>query len=191
MDLREMGYDDREYGKETWTLRQNEEKRIEAFDKWMWRRLERVNWTDRIRNEVVLKKVGEERMMLKLIGKRKRNCFDEIGDSEMVLREMGLRIRRGLPDIGIIVGENLSKTHPGVQEVDGAPTDPMPTSASQSPSIIEKVLNLVKGIAKLPLDILDTVFNMVAKGLNGISGAIESFGKGGSTAASTPAPKSS
>ncbi|KAJ4449703.1 hypothetical protein ANN_01107 [Periplaneta americana] len=35
--------------------------------------MERVNWTDRIRNEAVLERVGEERMMLKLIRKRKRN----------------------------------------------------------------------------------------------------------------------
>ncbi|KAJ4447989.1 hypothetical protein ANN_09999 [Periplaneta americana] len=61
------------YGEETWTLRRNEEKRIEAFEMWMWKRTERVKWTDRIRNEVVLEKVGEERMMLKLIRKRKRN----------------------------------------------------------------------------------------------------------------------
>ncbi|KAJ4428944.1 hypothetical protein ANN_25940 [Periplaneta americana] len=57
-----------------WTLRRNdEEKRIEAFEMWIWRRMERVTWTDRIRNEAVLEKVGEERMMLKLIRKRKRN----------------------------------------------------------------------------------------------------------------------
>ncbi|KAJ4438507.1 hypothetical protein ANN_14452 [Periplaneta americana] len=40
---------------------------------WIWRRLKRVKWTDRIRNEAVLERVGEERMMLKLIRKRKRN----------------------------------------------------------------------------------------------------------------------
>ncbi|KAJ4438869.1 hypothetical protein ANN_14822 [Periplaneta americana] len=39
---------------------------------WIWRRMESVKWTDRIRNEVVLE-VGEGRMMLKLIRKRKRN----------------------------------------------------------------------------------------------------------------------
>ncbi|KAJ4442676.1 hypothetical protein ANN_04265 [Periplaneta americana] len=43
---------------------------------WIWRRRERVNWADRIRNEAVLKRVGEERMMLKLIRKRKRNWLD-------------------------------------------------------------------------------------------------------------------
>ncbi|KAJ4438008.1 hypothetical protein ANN_13947 [Periplaneta americana] len=61
------------YGTETWTLRQNEEKRIEAFEMWIWRRMERVKWTDRVKNEAVLERVGEERMMLKLIRKRKRN----------------------------------------------------------------------------------------------------------------------
>ncbi|KAJ4446720.1 hypothetical protein ANN_13417 [Periplaneta americana] len=55
------------YGTETWTLRRSEEKRIEAFEMWLWRRMEDVKWTDRIRNEAVLKRVGEERMMLKLI----------------------------------------------------------------------------------------------------------------------------
>ena len=61
------------YGAETWTLRRNEKRRLEAFEMWIWRRLERVKWTDRIRNEAVLERVGETRTMLKLIRKRKRN----------------------------------------------------------------------------------------------------------------------
>ncbi|KAJ4452145.1 hypothetical protein ANN_03663 [Periplaneta americana] len=61
------------HGTETWILRRSEEKRIEAYEMWIWRRMERVKWTDRIRNEAVLERVGEERMMLKLIRKRKRN----------------------------------------------------------------------------------------------------------------------
>ena len=60
------------YGEGTQTLRRNEEKRIEAFEMWMWKRTVRVKWTDRIRNKVVFEKVGEERMMLKLIRKRKK-----------------------------------------------------------------------------------------------------------------------
>ncbi|KAJ4426689.1 hypothetical protein ANN_26487 [Periplaneta americana] len=64
-------------GAETWTLRRNEEKRLEAFEMWIWRRMECVKSTDRIRNEAVLERVGEERMMLKLIRKRKRNCLDQ------------------------------------------------------------------------------------------------------------------
>ncbi|KAJ4436831.1 hypothetical protein ANN_16963 [Periplaneta americana] len=61
------------YVAETWTLRPSEEKRIEAFEISIWRRIERVKWTDRIRNEAVLERVNEKRMKLKLIRKRKRN----------------------------------------------------------------------------------------------------------------------
>ncbi|KAJ4433041.1 hypothetical protein ANN_15298 [Periplaneta americana] len=64
------------YGAETWALRRSEEKRIEAFEMWIWRRMERLKWTARIRNEAVLERVGEERMILKLIRKRKRNWLD-------------------------------------------------------------------------------------------------------------------
>ena len=40
---------------------------------WIWKKIERVKWTDKIKNAVVLERVGEGRMMLVLIRKRKRN----------------------------------------------------------------------------------------------------------------------
>ena len=63
------------YGAGTWTLRRNERKRMEAFEMWAWRRMERVKWTDKIRNAVVLERVGEGRIMLKVIQKKKRNLL--------------------------------------------------------------------------------------------------------------------
>ena len=39
----------------------------------IWRRMERVKWTDKIKIAVVLERVGEGRIMLELIRKRKRN----------------------------------------------------------------------------------------------------------------------
>ena len=59
------------YGVETWTLRKEDEKRIEAFEMWMWRRMEGVKWEDRVRNKEVLRRVGEKREILKTIRKRK------------------------------------------------------------------------------------------------------------------------
>ncbi|KAJ4444291.1 hypothetical protein ANN_06083 [Periplaneta americana] len=53
-----------------------EKKRLEAFEMWIWRRMERVKWTDRIRTEAVLKRLGEERMMLKQSRKKKRNWLE-------------------------------------------------------------------------------------------------------------------
>ena len=62
------------YGAETWTLRRNEQKRLEAFEMWTWRRVERVKWTDKIKNAVVLEREGEGTIIgqLELI-KRRRN----------------------------------------------------------------------------------------------------------------------
>ena len=61
------------YGAETSTLRWNEVKRLEAFEMWLWRRMERVKWTVKIKNVVVLERVGEGRIMMELIKKTKIN----------------------------------------------------------------------------------------------------------------------
>ena len=50
------------YGSETWTLRRDEQKPLEAFEMWIWRRMKHVKWTDKIKNAVVLKRVGEGRI---------------------------------------------------------------------------------------------------------------------------------
>lgn len=49
------------YGAETWTLRKRDEERLQAFEMWAWRKLEKISWTRRIRNEKVLRMIGEKR----------------------------------------------------------------------------------------------------------------------------------
>jgi hypothetical protein len=46
-------------GAETWTLRKVDQKYLESFEMWCWRMMEKVSWTDRVRNEV-LKSQGRE-----------------------------------------------------------------------------------------------------------------------------------
>ena len=60
------------YGCETWTLRKSEKDKLEAFEMWLWRRVERVSWQDRKTNEQVLHDVGEERSMVQTVVKRKK-----------------------------------------------------------------------------------------------------------------------
>jgi hypothetical protein len=47
------------YGAETWTLRKMDQKYLESFEMWYWRRME-ISWTDRVRNEEVLHRVKGE-----------------------------------------------------------------------------------------------------------------------------------
>jgi len=49
------------YGAETWTLRAVDQKHLESFKMWCWRRMEKISWTDHVRNkEVLLKSQREE-----------------------------------------------------------------------------------------------------------------------------------
>ena len=45
-------------------LSQNDQKRLESFKIWCWRRMEKISWTDHVRNEEVLLRVNEQRNIL-------------------------------------------------------------------------------------------------------------------------------
>jgi hypothetical protein len=49
---------------ETWTLRAIDQKHLESFEMWCWRRMEKIRWTDHVRNEKVLPTVKEQRNIL-------------------------------------------------------------------------------------------------------------------------------
>ncbi|XP_072386768.1 putative uncharacterized transposon-derived protein F52C9.6 isoform X1 [Diabrotica undecimpunctata] len=59
------------YGMETWTLKKTSINKLEAFEMWSLRRMMRIPWVDRVRNDDVLKRAGVERELFKLIKKRK------------------------------------------------------------------------------------------------------------------------
>ena len=48
------------YGCESWTIKQAECWRIDAFELWCWRRLLRVPWTARRSNQSILKEISPE-----------------------------------------------------------------------------------------------------------------------------------
>ena len=60
------------FGAVTWTLRIVDQKYMESFEMWCWRRME-VSWTDRVRNEEVLRRVKEDRNVRHTIKRRKAN----------------------------------------------------------------------------------------------------------------------
>ena len=91
------------YGAETWTLQAADQKYLESFEMWRWRRMEKISWTDYAKNEEVLLRVNEQRNILHEIRKRKanwnghilrRNCLLKQVIEGKIKREMEVTRRR-------------------------------------------------------------------------------------------------
>ena len=59
-------------------LRAVDQKHLESFEMWCWRRMEKISWTDHVRNEDLLLRVKEQRNILHEIRKRKANWIGHI-----------------------------------------------------------------------------------------------------------------
>ena len=60
-------------GAETWTLRKVDQKYLGSFEMWCWRGMEKISWTDRVRNEEMLHRDKGERNILYTVKRRKAN----------------------------------------------------------------------------------------------------------------------
>ena len=61
-------------GAGTWTLREVDHSYLIIFEMWCWRRMEKISWTDRVRNEVSRRR-GISYIRIK---RRKPNCVGHI-----------------------------------------------------------------------------------------------------------------
>jgi hypothetical protein len=76
------------YGAETWTIRATDQKRMESFEMWCWGMMEKISWTDHVRNEEVLLRVNEQRNILHEIRKPKANGFSHILRRNCLLQQV-------------------------------------------------------------------------------------------------------
>ena len=89
------------YGYESWTIKKAEQRRIDAFGMWCWRRLLRVPWTARRSNQSIIKEINSEYSLEGLMLKLKLGYFgpllrrtDSLEKMLMLLKIEGRR-RRG------------------------------------------------------------------------------------------------
>ena len=47
------------YASETWSMTEADRNRLEAMEMWIWRRMDKISWVDKMRNEEVLQRVNE------------------------------------------------------------------------------------------------------------------------------------
>ena len=66
------------YGRESWTIKKAEHRRIDAFELWCWRRLFRVPWTARRFNQSFLKEISPEYSLEGLMLKLKLQYFGHL-----------------------------------------------------------------------------------------------------------------
>ena len=66
------------YGCESWTIKEAECRRIDAFELWCWRRLLRVPLTARRSNQSILKEVSPEYSLEGLMLKLKLQSFGHV-----------------------------------------------------------------------------------------------------------------
>ena len=89
------------YGGESWTVKKAEQRRIDVFELWCWRRLLRVPWTARRSNRYILKEISPgislEGLMLKLKLQYFGHLMQRVDSLEktQMLGGIGGRKRRG------------------------------------------------------------------------------------------------
>ena len=52
------------YGSESWTLRKEDMKRLEACEMWIWRRIQKISYTEHVSNQQVLDRIECKREIL-------------------------------------------------------------------------------------------------------------------------------
>ena len=91
------------YGCESWTVKKDEHRSINAFELWCWRRLLRVPWTARRSNQSILKispGCSLEGMMLKLKLQYSGHLMRTVDSLEKTLMLGGIGGRRKGDDRG-------------------------------------------------------------------------------------------
>ena len=89
------------YGCESWTVKKDERRRIDAFELWCWRRLLRVPWSARRSNQSILKETSPGCSLEGLMLKLKLQCFGHLMrrvdslEKTLMLGGIGGRKRRG------------------------------------------------------------------------------------------------
>ena len=89
------------YGCESWTIKEAERRRIDAFELWCWRKLLGVPWTPRRSNQSILKEISPRYSLEGLMFKLKLQYFGHLMrrvnslEKTLILGGIGGRRKRG------------------------------------------------------------------------------------------------
>ena len=105
--VKDMVFPVNKYGRENWTIKKAEHRRIDAFELWCWRRLLRVPWTSRRPNQSILKEISPKYELEGLILKLKLQYVGHLMQTDSF--EMNLTLgRRGRQRMRWLDGHQLN-----------------------------------------------------------------------------------
>jgi len=61
---------------------------LESFEEWCRRRMEKISWTDHLKNEEVLHNTKKERNILHTVGRRKANRIGRVFRRNLLLKHV-------------------------------------------------------------------------------------------------------
>ena len=64
------------HGSEAWTINKEIRNKIKAFEFWIYRRVLKISWKDRVNNKEVLEAMGIKMRLISSIAKRKLNSLE-------------------------------------------------------------------------------------------------------------------
>lgn len=70
------------YGVEGWTLTKKLSSKLEAFEMWVYRRILKISWTERVRNTEVSERIGKQAEILHKVKTRKLQYFAHVMRNE-------------------------------------------------------------------------------------------------------------
>src|SRR6218665_4088341 len=84
------------YGCETWTMTKKMEKKINACEMWIWRKMQRISWTEKKTNESVRMEIGieEDETLQQTALRRKLGFFGHLMRSDRLEKKNDGGIRR-------------------------------------------------------------------------------------------------
>ena len=76
--VKAMGFPAVMYGYESWTIKEAERRKIDAFELWCWKRLLRILWKAKRSNQSILKEISPKYSLEGLMLKLKLQHFDHL-----------------------------------------------------------------------------------------------------------------
>ena len=76
------------YGAETWTLTKKMMTRLTSFEIWTYRRMFKISWKDRVTNEEVLRRMGNNAEVVDIIKSRKLRYYGHMRRHDSVQRDL-------------------------------------------------------------------------------------------------------